>query len=101
MYLRELLSFLIEQVVNYLVANKTASIEQLQGLVQCYNYGYLAKRSIPSKLNIEKKHRSKCNSITMFVFAPAIHIIPIQRPAQSHLVSCRVIAPNRTNSLVG
>lgn len=48
--------FLIEQVVNYLVVNKTASIEQLQALVQCYNYGYLSKRNIPSKLNIEKKN---------------------------------------------
>lgn len=60
--------FLIEQVVHYLVVNKIASIEQLQGLVQCYNYGYLSKSSIPSKLNIEKKNIGQNTSQTKCLF---------------------------------
>lgn len=48
--------FLLEQVFNYLVRNKIASIDELQNLVHCFQYGRLSSNNTPSKIILEKKN---------------------------------------------
>lgn len=47
--------FLLEQVFNYCVEKKIASIDNLRSLVHCFDYG-IKRDKIPSKLNLEKKN---------------------------------------------
>lgn len=48
--------FLMLEVFKYCMREKIATLEQLQTLVECFHYGDLWKKSVPSKLNIEKKN---------------------------------------------
>lgn len=48
--------FLIVEVFKYCIANKIATLEQIQTLVECFPYGDLWKKNVPSKLGLEKKN---------------------------------------------
>lgn len=48
--------FLLEEVFNYCISNKIATIEHLKSLTHCFHYGTLSSRNIPSKLNLDKKN---------------------------------------------
>lgn len=49
------IGFLLEQVFHHCVETKVTTIEHLQTLVECYYYGSLWKRNVPSKFNVDKK----------------------------------------------
>lgn len=48
--------FLVEQMFKYCIANKILTIERIQSIVQCFNYGELSKKNVPSKVILEKKN---------------------------------------------
>lgn len=48
--------FLLEQILNYCVQNKIASMDELQNIVHCFPYGNLSSNNIPSKINVDKKN---------------------------------------------
>lgn len=48
--------FALNIIFEYSLEKKVFSLSQLQNMIQFYNYGYLNKRNIPSKLKIESKN---------------------------------------------
>lgn len=57
--------FLMQEVFKYCIREKIATLEQLQTLVECFHYGDLWKKNVPSKLNIEEKKNLGQNASQM------------------------------------
>lgn len=53
--LEGLIPFTFENIFKLIVSKKFATIDQIQGLVDCFHFGNLHKSNKPSKINVEKK----------------------------------------------
>ncbi|XP_055308672.1 uncharacterized protein LOC129572687 [Sitodiplosis mosellana] len=54
--LEGLIGFTVENIFNLCVTSKIATMDQIQGLIDCYYFGELDKSNKPLKINLEKKN---------------------------------------------
>lgn len=68
-----LISFTLEKIFEQCVSKKIASMEDIQGLVDCFNFGDIHKYK-PSKINLEKKNlgQNASQSYCLFINIPFI-----------------------------
>lgn len=72
--LEGMIPFTLENLFKICVSNKIATLDQIQGLIDCFNHGNLHKSSKPSKINIEKKNlgQNASQSYCLFINLPFI-----------------------------
>lgn len=68
-----LIPFTLEKIFDHCVTEKIATMEHIQGLVECFNFGDLHK-SKPSKINLDKKNlgQNASQSYCLFINIPFI-----------------------------
>lgn len=54
--LEGLIGFTLENIFKMCATTKIASMDQIQGLIDCFYFGELSKSNKPSKINLEKKN---------------------------------------------
>lgn len=54
--LEGLIAFTVENIFNMCIKTKIVTMDQIQGLIDCYYFGDLDKSNKPSKINLEKKN---------------------------------------------
>lgn len=68
-----LIPFTLEKIFGYCVTKKIATMDQLDGLVECFHFGDLHK-SKPSKINLDKKNlgQNASQSYCLFINIPFV-----------------------------
>lgn len=72
--LEGLIPFTLEHIFNYCVTKKIATIDHIQGMIDCYNFGELDKFNKPSKINLDRKNlgQNASQSYCLFTNLPYI-----------------------------
>lgn len=72
--LEGLIPFTLEHIFNYCVTKKIATVDQIQGMIDCYNFGELDKFNKPSKINLDRKNlgQNASQSYCLFTNLPFI-----------------------------
>lgn len=72
--LEGIVPFALSCIFEYAFKNKVFNLSQLQNMIQFYNYGFLNKRNIPSKLRIDSKNLGQ-NATQLYCLATHIPFI--------------------------
>lgn len=105
--LEGIIPFVLEKLFRYCIANKIATLEKIQNLVECFNFGELYKQTIPSKINLERKNlgQNASQSYCLFIHIPYIlfkfkdKLCNIWKPIETLLEILQIIYSHKINDI--
>lgn len=103
--LEGLAPLILEKLFEYCVENKIVKLQQLQGLIECFDFGELSKQCIPSKITLDKKNLGQNASqlYCLFIHIPFIlfkfksELHDVWKPIQTLLEILQTVYSHKIN----